>query len=160
MRHASLKHSGKRGTLFVQREDIQHALKKFDTPEKLVRERILDKTFPFFEKLWFNRLNTIKAKLEKSSEPWLLDAGCGWGRTIFECENYGVKGEFVGVDTDKLSLIYGKFVDPTIHWVVADIQGTLPFRDRVFDAIVCRAVLHETKKSNGGQRAIYEFARC
>lgn len=160
LRHASLKNSWKRGSLSVETEDVYHALKRFATPEKLVKKRILNpRTFPSFRRLWLNRLNTIRAKLREASEPWLLDAGCGWGRTLFECENYEIKGEFVGVDTDKLSLRYGRLVGHAMHWIAADIQGTLPFKDQAFDTIVCRAVLHETEKSDGYQKAIREFAR-
>jgi ubiquinone/menaquinone biosynthesis C-methylase UbiE len=160
LKYASFKHSQKRGAASVERKDVQHVLKKSATPEKLVKERLFNpKDFPSLKRLWLNRLSTIEARLKKSSEPWLLDAGCGWGRTLFELERHGINGEFVGVDTDKVSIKYGRFVSSVMHWVAADIQGTLPFRERSFDAIVCRAVLHETKENRGGEKAIREFAR-
>lgn len=134
-------------------------LKKFSPPEKLAKGLFNPKDFVSFKRLWLNRLNTIGTALKQSSKPWLLDAGCGWGRTLFELERHGINGEFVGVDTDKVSLKYGRSVSSVVHWVAADIQGTLPFRERSFHAIVCRSVLHEIKERDGGEKAIQEFAR-
>lgn len=160
LRYASFKRSWKRRTIFVEAEDALHVVTKFASPEKLVRETLLNpKTFPYFKRLKLKRLNAIKARLGESSISWLLDAGCGWGRTLFECERHGIRGDFVGVDIDRVSVRYGRSIGPTLHWIVADIQGTLPFKDVVFDAIICRAVLHETRKSKGSQEAIREFAR-
>jgi len=81
-----------------------------------------------------------KKHLESLDSPRLLDAGCGWGRQIISYRKRGLRGEFFGVDISKVSVHYGKTVDPHINFIVADIQH-LPFKDQCFDAVICLAVL-------------------
>ena len=51
----------------------------------------------------------------------------------------------------------GKSVEPSIDFIRAIIEGSLPFKDDFFDVIICIGVLNFTKK--GANEAVQEFAR-
>jgi len=51
----------------------------------------------------------------------------------------------------------GKSVEPSIDFIRAVIEGSLPFKDDFFDVIICIGVLNFTKK--GANEAVQEFAR-
>lgn len=66
--------------------------------------------------------------------------------------------EKVGVDHDYLSLQYGKTINKATAFLRSDIQA-FPFKDEVFDMILCSGVIHEVKDIKGRSDALKEFAR-
>jgi ubiquinone/menaquinone biosynthesis C-methylase UbiE len=66
--------------------------------------------------------------------------------------------EIVGVDLDKPSLQYGKTVNRNAAFLRSDIQA-LPFKNGVFDIILCSGVIHEVKTVKGRRQAVEELSR-
>jgi len=154
---SSIKHAKKRKAKTVGEEDAEKAVGHV-SPSRLVRHALqTPQIFLHVERLRRKHFGIIKKKLESSSEPRILDAGCQYGRQLMEFLRHGWKCESVGVDIDLEALRYGKSVEPSIDFVGADIEGNLPFKDNSFDAVICIGVLHLTKK--GASKAVQEIAR-
>jgi len=156
----SLKHARKRKSGTVEAVDVKHTLKRFGKPEKFVRSYLRDQeTCANAQRITLSHLDTMKDKIEKIEAPIVLDAGCGWGRFLKKLYNYVPKNfEAIGVDLDNLSLQYGKTINKVAVFLQSDIQA-LPFKDEVFDMILCSGVIHEVKNVKGRNKALQEFAR-
>jgi ubiquinone/menaquinone biosynthesis C-methylase UbiE len=89
----------------------------------------------------------------------VLDAGCGWGGFILRAQRAMLKSfEMVGVDIDDISLKYGKGISKTFNVIKSEVER-LPFKNSVFDVILCSGVIHEIKTSSGRKAVIEEFQR-
>jgi len=156
----SLKHARKRKSRTVEAVDVRHALKKFGKPEKFVKSHLRDQeTCANAQMITLSHLGAMKDKIEKIGAPIVLDAGCGWGRFLKKLYSYVPKNfEAIGVDLDHLSLQYGKTINEAAAFLRSEIQA-LPFKDEVFDMILCSGVIHEVKNVKERKRALQEFAR-
>jgi SAM-dependent methyltransferase len=158
LRFFSFKQAKKRGSKVIEGNDAQKAARHMN-PTALVKHGLGNhQTFLRVEELRDRHFQALTRTLASSDEPRILDAGCGYGRQLMHYKRYGVRGESFGVDVDEDAVRYGKSVDPSINFVRADIQGTLPFKENVFDAVICIGVLHETRQRLGVQKAMQEFA--
>jgi ubiquinone/menaquinone biosynthesis C-methylase UbiE len=141
-------------------ESIRHTLKKFGKPEKLVKFHLKDpKNLRQCSEDYLDSSRTMKEKIEKTRAPFVLDTGCGWGGFIKKLythvrENF----EIIGVDIDHISLQYGKTINEAATFLRSQIQ-TLPFKDEVFDTLLCSGVIHEVKNPKERNKALEEFAR-
>jgi len=156
----SVKRARKRGAGEVEAVDVKRVLKKFGKPQEFVSSRFKDAdTWARAQRITLERLKVIREKLEEAEEARVLDAGCGWGRFLTRLSPHHAKGiEMIGVDLDAFSLQYGKTVNETAMFLKSDVQA-LPFRDEVFDVIVCMGVIHEVKRGRGRRRVLEEFSR-
>lgn len=156
----SAKHARKRKAGTVEAVDVRDALKKFGKPEKLVRSHLRDpETCANVQRITLTNLSAMKEKIEKTREPMVLDAGCGWGRFLKKLHSYAAKNfEMIGVDLDCLSLQYGEAINEAATFLRSEIQA-LPFKDEVFDIIMCSGAIHEVKNIKGRNKALQEFAR-
>lgn len=152
---SSIRHAKKRGSIVAEEKDARASF-KFLSPKMLIKHGLqTPKILPHVEELKIKHFQIMKEKAASSGKFRVLDAGCGWGRQLMEFFRYGLKSEFFGVDIDIEAIKYGKSVEPSIIFIGADLQGNLPFKDNVFDAIVCIGVLHLTDVN----KTIQEFAR-
>ena len=155
----ALKKAAKRGAEKVEAVDVEDALKTFGKPEEFIKSHIgkaencLDS-----QRNTLGTLKAIKEKLDQVQTPMVLDAGCRWGRVSKKLGSSAKELQIVGVDLDKLSLQYGKTVNKTTGFIRSDIQ-TLPFKNQVFDVILCSGVIHEVKSMKGRREAVKEFSR-
>lgn len=156
----SIKHARERGVEIVETVDVTYALKKFGKPVKLVKSYLRDpETFANFVRNRLTTITDIKNEIDKARSPLVLDAGCGWGRYIKRLHNFIAKDfETIGVDLDILSLRYGKTINEATLFLQADIRS-LPFKDEVFDVILCSGVIHEVKSIKGREETLHELAR-
>ncbi len=159
VRVMAMKHAKKRGVQLIESIDACKAT-GHASPESVVKHALGDEaTLARTETLRRKHLEDVKKKVNTSVRPALLDAGCGYGRQLMQYRRRGLEGEFVGVDVDIDALVYGSTVDASIHFVRSDIQGNLPFKEAVFDVVLCLGVLHETKKPNAVRESIRDFSR-
>jgi len=92
----------------------------------------------------------------------VLDVGCGSGRHLRALASRGCIG--VGIDFSRRLLSLGRSsTDPAITgsrlaWVEAEATA-LPFRDTVFDACLCIAVLHHLPTLEDRLRVLREIRR-
>ncbi|RLG49591.1 MAG: hypothetical protein DRO00_09820, partial [Thermoproteota archaeon] len=142
LRLFSIRHARKRGSKVVKEKDARASF-RFLSPERVIKHGLISpETFLHLEKLRRKHLKVIREKLASTDKPKILDAGCQYGRQLMEFLRRGWRADFFGVDIDIEAITYGRSVEPSISFIGADIQGKLPFRDNVFDAIVCMGVLH------------------
>jgi ubiquinone/menaquinone biosynthesis C-methylase UbiE len=160
VRFFALKEATKRGSQRVEAVDVREVLKKFGKPEKFVKshvgkaENCIDS-----QRITLNSLKTMKEKLEKTQTPIVLDAGCRWGRVSKRLKDFCAKDlQVVGIDLDRLPLQYGRTVNRTPDFLRSDIQA-LPFKDQVFDIILCSGVIHEVRNMRGRHKAAKELSR-
>jgi len=160
VRFFALKEATKRRSQRVEAVDVREVLKKFGKPEEFVKshlgkaENCVDS-----QRITLSNLETMKEKLEKIQTPIVLDAGCRWGRVSKRLEDFcGKDLQIVGADLDKLSLQYGKTVNRTPVFLCSDIQA-LPFKNQVFDIVLCSGVIHEVKNMKGRRKAVKELSR-
>lgn len=155
LRLSSIRHAKKRGSIVVEEKDARASF-KFLSPKMLIKHGLqTPKNLTLVEELKTKHFQIIKEKVSSSDKFRVLDAGCGWGRQLMEFLRYGLKSEFFGVDIDIEAIKYGKSVESSIIFIGADLQGNLPFKDNVFDAIICTGVLHLIDAN----KTIQEFVR-
>lgn len=156
----SVKNAMKRGSTKVEVIDVKSALKSFGEPEKFVKSRFRSvKACLTSQRNFLDGLETMKGGLKNVETPMVLDAGCGWGRLSKLLKDHCAKSaDVVGVDVDKLSLQYGRFVNRDATFIHAVIEK-LPLKDQVFDAVMAGWVLHEVKSAKGREKAVKEFCR-
>lgn len=159
IRFYSLRNAIKRGAKTVEEADVAKTLKKFGSPNKLVKQIFKDaESFDKKQSASFKVLELLENFLG-SANPIVLDAGCGWGRFILRLQKHCRKNfEMVGVDVDDVSLKYGKELSKSL-WVVRSKVEYLPFRDSVVDVILCSGVIHEIKTFSGRKAVVEEFRR-
>lgn len=101
----------------------------------------------------------LKERIELSKTPRVLDAGCGWGRiSIILSKHLDKMTEIIGVDLDLSSIRHGRYLAHDFSFVRAHM-GYLPFRNRIFEAIVSSKAIHEIQNKRERSRASDEFAR-
>ena len=148
----------KRGSASVESIDAKKAI-GHATPEMLIRHALgTSKRYLGEKKTADEHFKILSQRMESLREPQLLDAGCGWGRQLVSYRERSLSGDFFGVDISRMSIRYGKTVDPHTHFVAADIQH-LPFKNQCFDAVVCLAVVSRIRHSGGTENSIREFSR-
>jgi ubiquinone/menaquinone biosynthesis C-methylase UbiE len=96
--------------------------------------------------------------IDKAS--YVLDVGCGVGITAcYLVKEYGCK--VVGVDLSEMMVERSKErakrknVEDKVEFKIADAQD-LPFKDRIFDAVICESVV---AFSTDKQKVVREYAR-
>ena len=156
----ALKVAAKRGSKRVEVVDVGEVFKKFGKPEDFVKSHIgKAQNCLASQKVTFSNLETVREKLERIETPLILDAGCRWGRFSKKLKDFTDGNlRIVGVDLDKLSLQYGKGISRTTVFLRSDIQA-LPFRNEVFDVVLCTGVIHEVRSSRGRRKTVQEFSR-
>lgn len=87
----------------------------------------------------------------KSSQPLILDYGCGYGRTLDDLRSAGYRNT-VGADFSEGMLARCRSRQPRQNLIRNDGHA-LPFRDKVFDAVLLFAVL-TCIPSDDDQRAL------
>jgi ubiquinone/menaquinone biosynthesis C-methylase UbiE len=159
VRFFALKEATKRRSQRVEEVDVREALKRFGKPEEFIRSHIRKaENCVDSQRITLGTLEAIREKLEQAETPMVLDAGCRWGRVSKKLDFCARGLQIVGVDLDKLSLQYGKTVNRTAIFLCSDIQA-LPFKDEVFNIILCSGVIHEVKNMNGRRKAAKELSR-
>jgi ubiquinone/menaquinone biosynthesis C-methylase UbiE len=159
VRFFALKKAAERKTQRVEAVDVEDALKKFGKPEEFIRSHMEKaENCVNSQRITLGTLEAMKEKLEQAQTPIVLDAGCRWGRVSKKLDFYAKGLQIVGVDLDKLSLQYGKTVNRTAVFLRSDIQA-LPFKNQVFNIILCSGVIHEVKNVKGRRKAIKELSR-
>ena len=155
---SSIKYAKKKKSEVVREQHVKETVSRV-SPSRLIKHALqTPQIFLHVEELRRKHFQIIREKLESSSGSRIvLDAGCEYGRQLMELLRHGWKFEFLGVDIDLEALRYGKSVEPSIDFIRADIEGSLPFKDNSFDVIICIGVLNFTKK--GANEAVQEFAR-
>lgn len=155
----SLKHALKRGSKTVEEADVAKTLKKFGSPNELVKQIFKDaKSFDKKQSAFFKILELLENFLG-SANPIVLDAGCGWGRFILRLQKHcGKNFEMVGVDIDDISLKYGKELSKSLEVTRSKVEY-LPIRDSIVDVILCSGVIHEIKTFSGRKATVEEFRR-
>ena len=87
-----------------------------------------------------------------------LDAGCGFGRHIFNAANFGA--EMVGMDISKA--IDSSYKNtrhlPNIHLVQGDIYNP-PFRESTFDFVYSIGVLHHLPAPENGFKSLVSLVK-
>lgn len=158
LRFFSIKHANKRGSSVVEKVDTNDAVKKFGKPEKFVKSQFKDaKTLSRVQSASLKFVKWMGKKLEEFKSPFVLDAGCGWGRSVLKLHDYyGKDFEMVGVDIDEFSLKYGRSTDKLLNVVKSKIEN-LPFANNSFDIVLCSGVIHEIKTWSGRKEAVREF---
>jgi ubiquinone/menaquinone biosynthesis C-methylase UbiE len=149
----------KRRSQKVEEVDVREVFKKLGKPEEFVKSHIgkaldcLDS-----QRNTLSYLELMREKLQKIEEPIVLDAGCRWGRASKRVKDFsGQDLNRVGADLDRLSLRYGKILDRTAVFIRSDIRA-LPFKNQVFDLILCSGVIHEVRDTKGRNEAINEMS--
>lgn len=137
----AVKCARKKGANIVDAAEVRNALKRV-TPTRIVKHALVDpQTFARAEAQEAKYFDLFKNKIESFGRAFLLDAGCGWGRQLIGYRKRGLKGEFVAFDIDKDAVKFGKRLDSSIHFLVADIRK-MPFKSHIFDVIICMAVIN------------------
>lgn len=156
----SIKRSVKRKGEVVEKIDAEYTLRKLGSPGKFVKSKFEDeKIYINMQKSIFDSFNFLKSRFQSVKCPKVLDAGCGWGRLLQRMRKLCPEDlEMVGIDTDTLSLQYGKIINKANFFVTSNIQ-MLPFKDEIFDIIICNGVMHEVEKDEGRYKATREIAR-
>jgi len=157
----ALRMATKRRSQEVEEVDVREVFKKLGKPEEFVKSHIgkaqdcMDS-----QRNTLSNLEIMREKLKKIETPTVLDVGCRWGRASNRLKDFYDRNlERVGVDVDKLSLLYGKIIDRTAVFIRSDIRA-LPLRKQVFDLILCSGVIHEVKNAKGRNEAIGEMSRA
>jgi ubiquinone/menaquinone biosynthesis C-methylase UbiE len=151
----SIKLAGRRGAHLVDAVDVKNALKRVN-PTRVVEHALVDP--PMFRRMEDQRLrhlNLLRNRLQSYEKPALLDAGCGWGRQLIEYRRFGLNTKYVAFDIDKAAIRLGKKIEPSIDFLVADIQK-IPFKSDSFDVVICNAVVNFIEKQ-GVYNTIREF---
>lgn len=137
----AVKCARKKGANIIDAADVRNALKRVN-PTRVVKHALVDpQTFAKAKAQEAKYFHLLKNRLKSFGKNVLLDAGCGWGRQVIEYRKRGLKGEFVAFDVDKDAVKFGKRLDSSIHFLVADIRK-MPFKSHSFDAIICIAVIN------------------
>lgn len=153
----AIKFAKKRRANIVKAVDARNALKRVNPTMAVKHALVGPQTFSHIQDQKARYFNLFKKKLEPFKQSALLDAGCGWGRQLIEYRKYRLKTEFVAFDVDKDAVRLGKKIDPSIDFLVADIQR-IPFKSDSFDVVICNAVINFVNRQ-GAQIAIREFKR-
>jgi ubiquinone/menaquinone biosynthesis C-methylase UbiE len=161
VRFFALRMATERRSQKVEEVDVREVFKKLGKPEEFVKSHIgKAQNCMDSQRNTLSNLEIMRQKLQKIETPTVLDAGCRWGRASKRLKDFCDRNlERVGVDVDKLSLLYGKIIDRTAVLIRSDIRA-LPFRDQVFDLILCSGVIHEVKNTKGRNEAIGEMSRA
>lgn len=94
----------------------------------------------FLQKIWHtNKLKTILDFFPNSPEN-ILDVGCASGWFISEISKKNPQARCIGIDVYDKAIIYAKGKYPHIKFQTADAHH-LPFKDNMYDVIVCTEVL-------------------
>jgi ubiquinone/menaquinone biosynthesis C-methylase UbiE len=146
----SLKVALRKGSKIIGGVDIAETLKAYGSPKKLVKRTFRDAEV-------FDRKQLLERYIKNGCI--VLDAGCGWGRFILRTQRAMLKSfEIVGVDIDDISLKYGKGISKTFNVIKSEVERP-PFKNSVFDVILCSGMIHEIKTSSGRKAVIEEFQR-
>jgi 2-polyprenyl-3-methyl-5-hydroxy-6-metoxy-1,4-benzoquinol methylase len=148
----------KRGSQKVEEVDVREVFKKLGKPEEFKSH--IGKALDCLDsqRNTLSYLELMREKLQKIEAPIILDAGCRWGRASKRVKDFsGQDLNRVGADLDRLSLRYGKILDRTAVFIRSDIRA-LPFKNQVFDLILCSGVIHEVRNTKGRNEAINEMS--
>lgn len=98
---------------------------------------------------------SAKLSIEPSALPrdgaFVLDVGCGDGRHTRAAAARACR--VIGVDYDVSEVKLARERSPSASFVAAD-AGHLPFRDGVFDAVICTETLEHLRDDRGSMREI------
>ena len=109
-------------------------------------------THPWYVVTRAKMIATLLQFLKKDAK--ILDAGCGTGGTIKFLGNEGFRN-VIGVDNSPLALKLAK--KRAIKNLRLAVVDNLPFKDGIFDAVICLDVLYH--RGVDPQKALLEFAR-
>jgi 2-polyprenyl-3-methyl-5-hydroxy-6-metoxy-1,4-benzoquinol methylase len=118
--------------------------KQYYESESMESERLYNFSNPYSYYYDQSRSDTVKYLLDNATEMiglniHFLEVGCGSGYYIKFLSDLGVEN-IIGVDISFDKLIYLKNLIPKSELIVCDAQH-LPFRNNVFDLILCSEVI-------------------
>jgi SAM-dependent methyltransferase len=106
---------------------------------------------------WYRgRRRVLRAELDRLPLPtgaWLLDAGCGSGRTLDELARYGTA---CGVDISETAVASARGRG---HDVRLGAVETMPFPDGTFDVVTCLDVIEHTADDRATLRELLRVTR-
>lgn len=88
----------------------------------------------------------------------VLDVGCGPGVEYEGIVRAGLSVRYTGVDVTSQMIDVAKSKFPDAKWIVGDIYD-LPFPDRSFELVMCRAVLEHLPDYTGALKELNRVAR-
>lgn len=104
-------------------------------------------------------------RLGVRSGDWLLDAGCGGGRHCFGAMDRGANAVGLDLDTDSLRLARAGIAErrgagaPPHGGALRGDVLRLPFRDGVFDRVICSEVMEHVHDYRGAMRELVRVLR-
>lgn len=106
------------------------------------------------KRLLVKRFNLRVAEvIEKLGPQVVLDAGCGQGFVLSELSARYPAVQFCGVDKSDQALKYARRLVPAIPLASGDVTN-LPFKDGLFDLVICFAVLPYVQDASAALREL------
>lgn len=139
-------------------ENEQKTMKNIN-PELLEKEHVVN-VYDAIAKHWSGTRYKPWPKVEQfikdqSQGTFFGDLGCGNGKNLMPCLE---RGYAVGMDISKNLVGVTKSISEKFEVSVSDLLR-LPFRDDVFDCVLCIAVLHHLSTTERRLQAIAESVR-
>ncbi len=109
-----------------------------------------------FQWIWHSwKWETLKPMLSGVNGK-VLDIGCADGNLTSKICAFLPDSKITGVDMYKKSIQYAKRKNPKVNFLIADARK-LPFKSRLFDAVICAEVLEHIPDNI---KAVHEINRC
>lgn len=113
---------------------------------------------PLKKKVIERFLTKIVTIVRQMNPQTILDIGCGNGVPLFYLNRYVPHNQIVGLDTSRKELEIAKGINKEADFVVADIN-TLPFREEIFDLVLCLEVLEHLKDTTKALSSLHKVGR-
>ncbi|PIR43810.1 hypothetical protein COV24_01040 [candidate division WWE3 bacterium CG10_big_fil_rev_8_21_14_0_10_32_10] len=95
----------------------------------------------------FNKILQIVENL-RAKPSRILDLGCGTGLMSKRILDIYPDSKVYGLDVSKKAVMLGKKRYKEIHFVIGDVEGTLPFESNFFDLVISGEVIEHVKDTD------------